>query len=213
MKNSKEPCTLNTSAAELLKEFQSQQIEVLRIPNSRLVDLWQPPPALIYKLNFDGAIFSNNHSSGFGATNRNERGEKSWQLSMQKVPMWVMLKKWKYFPYEGCALCNWAGFRDLILEGDSINVMGKLSIPEMDCSRPGHILQEIKMLVAGLCNGFFSCYRRSDNSVAHSLVKFAKSISNWLCNLDRRFPPPAIEALSFYVNVPLLWMIVIFPLQ
>nr|POF07393.1 hypothetical protein CFP56_37460 [Quercus suber] len=60
----KEPFTLNTSAAELSKEFQSQQIQGLRIPNSGLVDLWRPPPTLIYKLNFDGAIFSNNHSSG-----------------------------------------------------------------------------------------------------------------------------------------------------
>ena len=181
------------------------------MPNSRLVDLWQPPPTLIYKLNFDGAIFSNNHSSGFGATNRNERDEKSWQLSVQKVPMWVMPKKWKYFPYEGCAFCNWAGFHDLILEGDSVNVMSKLSILEMDCSQLGHIFQEIKMLVDGLCNGFFLCVRLSGNSVMHFLVKFAKSISNYVIWI-KDFPPPALKAVSFEVNVSILWTIVVFPL-
>ena len=68
-----EPCILNTRASKFLKEFQSQQIQDLRIPDPRPVDLWQAPPTLIYKLNFDGAIFSNNQSSGFGAIILNDR--------------------------------------------------------------------------------------------------------------------------------------------
>ena len=41
---------------------------------------------------------------------------------------------------------------------------------DMDYSQLGHILQKIKVLVAGLCKGSFSCVRRSGNSVAHSLA-------------------------------------------
>ena len=73
----------------------------------------------------------------------------------------------------------------------------------MYCSRLGHILQEIKMLVADLCNGFFLCVRLSGNSVMHSLVKFAKSISNYVIWI-KDFPLPALEAVSFEVNVSLL---------
>lgn len=35
----------------------------------------QPPPASIFKLNFDAAIFSNLNSSGFGAMIQNEKRE------------------------------------------------------------------------------------------------------------------------------------------
>ena len=44
--------------------------------------------------------------------------------------------------------------------------MSKLSIPDIDCSQLGHIFQEIKMLMVGIRNGFFSRVSRSGNSVS-----------------------------------------------
>ena len=74
---------------------------------------------------------------------------------------------------------------------------------DMDYSQPVHILQEIKMLVASLCKGSFSCVRRSSNSVVHSLAKFAKSISDDVIWIEDP-PLPALEFLFFDVNVYLL---------
>ena len=73
----------------------------------------------------------------------------------------------------------------------------------MDYSQLGHILQEIKMLVASLCKGSFSCVRRSGNSVVHSLAKFANSISDDVIWIEDP-PLPALEVLFFDVNVYLL---------
>ena len=41
------------------------------------------------------------------------------------------------------------------IEGDNINVMSKLSLRGMDYSLLGHILEEIKTLVADLRNNYF----------------------------------------------------------
>lgn len=40
-----------------------------------LVQTWQPPLGLSYKLNFDAAVFADTSSSGFGAIIRNNKGE------------------------------------------------------------------------------------------------------------------------------------------
>ncbi|KAK9993019.1 hypothetical protein SO802_022722 [Lithocarpus litseifolius] len=74
------PCALNRRAADMLKEFQIQQTYIPRIPDPCPVDLWQPPPTHIYKLNFDGAVLSDNLSSGFGAIIRNDRARRGENL-------------------------------------------------------------------------------------------------------------------------------------
>ena len=94
------------------------------------------------------------------------------------------------------------GFYDLIIEGYSINVMSKLFLPNRDYSRLGHILQEIKTLVAGFRKRFFSCVNKSGN---YSLAKFSKSIFDDVIWIEDS-TPLAIEDLFFDVNVSLLWM-------
>ena len=76
--------------------------------------------------------------------------------------------------------------------------MSKLSQPDMDYSQLGHILQEIKTLVASLCKGSLLCVRRSGNLVTHSLAKFTNYISNIIIWIED--PPLALEALFFDVN-------------
>ena len=38
-------------------------------------DTWQPPPQLVFKLNFDAVVFSCLNRFGFGAVIRNDKGE------------------------------------------------------------------------------------------------------------------------------------------
>lgn len=77
-----------------------------------------------------------------------------------------MLKKWKSCRKAVLFYFIKSGFYDLIIEGESMEVMSKLSIPDINYSQLGHIFQEIKMLVVGIRNGFFSRVSQSGNSVS-----------------------------------------------
>ena len=45
-----------------------------------------------------------------------------------------------------------AGFSDLIIEGDNIDVIKAISFARVNCSRLGHIYDDIRCLAAGLCD-------------------------------------------------------------
>ena len=78
----------------------------------------------------------------------------------------------------------------------------KSFLPDMDYSRLGHILQEIKTLVAGFRKSSFSYVSKFGN---YSLAKFVKSIFDDVIWIEDS-PPLVIEDLFFDVNVSLLWM-------
>ena len=87
-----------------------------------------------------------------------------------------------------------AGFSDLIIEGDNAEVMKAISSPRVNCSRLGHIYDDIRCLTAGLRAWSTSWVRRSANGAAHSLAQFAREIENEIVWLEDS-PPPALEAL------------------
>ena len=152
------------------------------------------------KLNFDGVVFSDNLSLNFGAIIRNDRGEVMLALNA-KGPHVRDAEEVKILNCGKVLLfAIETGFYDLIIEGDSNNVISKLFLPNRDYSRLGHILQEIKTLVAGFRKRFFSCVNKSGN---YSLAKFSKSIFDDVIWIEDS-PPLAIEDLFFDVNFSLL---------
>ena len=66
-----------------------------------------------------------------------------------------------------------ASFRELILERDNVNVMKAIMAPCTNRSRLGHIFEDVYYFRAFS----ISHVRRTANSVAHSLAKFAKQIN------------------------------------
>ena len=67
---------LNNWAADFLEEFRIASILMGPAHGGQSSqDTWQPPPPLIFELNFDAALFSAFNSSSFGAVLRNEKGE------------------------------------------------------------------------------------------------------------------------------------------
>ena len=97
-----------------------------------------------------------------------------------------------------------AGFHDLVIEGDNINVRSKTLYAEYGLfTTLAYFVQEIKTLVVGLRRGSFSYVRRSGNSMAHSLTKLVKSIFDDVIWIEDP-PPLALEVLFFDVNIFLL---------
>ena len=63
-------------------------------------------------------------------------------------------------------------------------------------ARLGHISEDIQGMAMGLRYFSVSCVKRNVNSVAHSLVKFARQVDHDLIWLEES-PPPTLDALYF----------------
>ena len=64
----------------------------------------------------------------------------------------------------------------------------------MDGSRLGNVLEDIHWLVRSLRWGSVSCVKRSANTVAHSLARFARNVPDELVWIEDS-PQPTREAL------------------
>lgn len=123
----KEPCWLNKKVLDYLGEFQQTQEQLSTPVRQSSVNMWHPPPASIFKLNFNAAIFADLNSSGFGAIIRNERGEVMVAMSVKGPPVndgeeAKILACWKALEFSIDI-----GFLGLIIEGDNANVMRPIS--------------------------------------------------------------------------------------
>ena len=89
-----------------------------------------------------------------------------------------------------------AGFMDVVLEGDNLSVMRSISLGSANRSRLGHIYEDIQCLATDLRSFSVNFVKRSANTVAHSLARFARNVVDELVWLEES-PPPALEALYF----------------
>ena len=87
-----------------------------------------------------------------------------------------------------------AGFTDLVIEGDNVNVMRAIASNCMDTSRLGTVIEDIHWLVRGLRWCSVSCVKRSANTAAHCLARFARNVSDELVWIED-CPQPAREAV------------------
>ena len=114
------------------------------------VNVWHPPPASVFKLNFDAAIFSDLNSSGVGAMIRNEKGEVMAAMS-PKGPLVGDRKETEILACrKALEFAIDASFSELVIEGDNANVMKSISSTGVNQSRLGHIIEDIQSLAHGL---------------------------------------------------------------
>ena len=79
----REPGWLNKRAEEFLEEYRNAQRVFTPSNVNPSSCLWRAPPAEEFKLNFDAAIFADQHCSGFGAIIRNSAGEVMAGMSVK----------------------------------------------------------------------------------------------------------------------------------
>ncbi|XP_030950713.1 uncharacterized protein LOC115974470 [Quercus lobata] len=102
------------------------------------VNVWHPPPASVFKLNFDAAMI------------RNEKGEVVAAILAKGPPVGdseeaeiLACRKVLEFAID-------ASFSELVNEGDNVNVMKSISSTGVNQSRLGHIIEDILSLAHGL---------------------------------------------------------------
>ena len=87
-----------------------------------------------------------------------------------------------------------AGFEKLVVEGDNAMVMKSISSLRALQSRLGNVYANIQWLAARSRCLSFGCVKRTANTVAHSLARFARLIDEDTVWMEES-PPPAIDAL------------------
>lgn len=68
-----------------------------------------------------------------------------------------------------------AGFSELVIEGDSLNVMRAISASTANNSLLGHIYKDICCYISGLRVVSISWVKRGGNMVSHSLAKYVRN--------------------------------------
>ena len=88
---------------------------------------WQPSEGSFYKLNFDAVVFVDMTASGIGAVFRNDKGEVMAALS-SKGPAEIDSEEAEVLACrKALEFVVEAGFFDLVIEEDNINVMQSIT--------------------------------------------------------------------------------------
>ncbi|XP_075650250.1 uncharacterized protein LOC142620837 [Castanea sativa] len=165
------------------QDFKAQQVdtdEIVRQSSRAEGKRWRPPPVELVKINFDGAVFTNENKSMIGVIIRNDEGLVMASY-LKKIPV----------AYSGCEIETMAaaaalsfaseiGIKRAILEGDSLAVIKALREDASYLSPFGLLLDDVKSLANNFDELSYSRTKREGNQVVPDLAKYAKSISNLL---------------------------------
>uniref|UniRef100_A0A2N9GCE4 RNase H type-1 domain-containing protein n=1 Tax=Fagus sylvatica TaxID=28930 RepID=A0A2N9GCE4_FAGSY len=164
-------------ALELLTEFHQAQDNHSQTTHSNAPSArtkWKPPISGRYKVNFDGAIFAETNEAGLGAIIRNHWGEVMASLC-QRIP----------YPHSVAAVEASAartavnlilelGFREVDIEGDSLEIINALLQNSPCFTLYGHLITDTSIIAQNLNSFQFMHVKRDGNTVAHSLAKRAR---------------------------------------
>jgi len=131
----------------------------------------------MYKLNFDTAVFDDMIALGIDVIIRNDRGQVMVALSSKSHTVVdseeaevLACRKALEFEVD-------AGFSELIVEGDNVNVINSIKSDRVDLSRLGNLYDDIRCMAGCLRSVDFHNIRRCANGVAHYLARYAKHLS------------------------------------
>lgn len=138
------------------------------------------------KVNYDGAIFSEEGRAGLRVVIRNSEGAVIASLS-QQIPLPTTI-----IPVEALAVRRVAtfakeiGIMAAVLKGDSDIVYKDLISLDLSLALHGHIIHDVKQLTTLLTSLRFAHVCRQGNRVAHTLARRASSSPNlnvWMENV------------------------------
>ena len=184
----REPGWLNRRAEEFLAEYRKAQ--VVLTPSNGLSGscVWRAPPSEEFKMNFDTAVFSDQHCSGFGAIIRNSLGEVMAAMSVKGPYVNSSEEAEVMACRRAVEFSREVGFSRLITEGDCLNVMQALFDPTENSLLLGHIFEDIKLNLRGMQVLSLSWVKRSGNMVVHTLEKYARNLVDDLYWIEDTLP-------------------------
>ena len=168
-------------AATYLAEYTAatESTSVVPRPSLELRSLWTPPPAPLFKVNVDSAVFPSQGAMGIRVLIRDEEGQVEAALSKKiMAPLGAVEAEAKAFE-AGILFAKDIGIQEFILEGDSTIIYKA----QCDSSSPPSAVELVIIGMHALCRDFrrveFSHVRRQGNRPVHSLAKHAQSITDF----------------------------------
>ena len=148
-------------------------------------------------MNFDAAIFLDQHCSGFGVIIRNSSGgvmvgmsvKGPYMNSSEEVEVLACQKAMEFL--------REVGFSRVIIEGDCLYVRRTLSVSKKNSSLLGHIYEDIKFNLRGMQILSINWVKRGGKMVAHTLAKHARNLINDLYWIE---DTPSATANALYYD-------------
>ncbi|KAM7523049.1 hypothetical protein LguiA_012951 [Lonicera macranthoides] len=139
---------------------------------------WRSPPASWIKMNFDGACFKEEGAVGLGAIAKNS--DESFlvgQFLMLGANLNAETSE-AMATLEALRLARQLGYSQVIIEGDSRNIIYALEHGGSQLSTIGNIMLEARSIVAGLPDVKFFWVTREGSYVAHLLARQARVLGS-----------------------------------
>ena len=141
---------------------------------------WFPPPIGYVKINFDGAIFSNENKASLGVIIRDSSG-----LALASCSE-ILSKAYTSNEVEAIAVANALsfakdlGFTKAVLKGDSLVVIKALLDEDGYLAPYGLLVEDAKIHSQCFDQLLYSHVKEEGNSVAHCLARYTINIPNFL---------------------------------
>ena len=170
------PARLVSEAEDMLAQFRRVNQTVLGQGDEPVPDKqirWTPPPVESYKANWDAAINLKEKKVGIGVIIRDYQG---WVFAALSKTIQISLDPTMAEAAAALLAVEFSrdsGLQQVILEGDSKNVVLALSETEANLSRYGQIIEDAKVVLCGFRNWEVRHVYRQANMAAHGLAKEA----------------------------------------
>ena len=188
---------IRSKAEVFLQDFKAAKEEDRRVAAAvSRFPRWIPPIPDQFKINFDGAVFSDLDAVGLGVVVRDSRGKVLGAVA-ERIPIpnspaiveALACRRAMIFARE-------LSLPDAIFEGDAELIIKALRAKEVNHPEYGHVIQDSLVLASYFRVCAFSHVRRVSNSVAHFLARHSKSgleLQVWLDSLPDDLAPLVVR--------------------
>ena len=141
---------------------------------------WQPPPADLMKINFNGAVFSSGNATGIGVVIRNNLGQVITSCSQRLSQAYSSTDVEALAAAKAVSFAAEIGITKAVLEGDSFTIMNALSSDRHSLALFGLIINDVKFSAENFDQLHYSHVKRECNILAHCLARHAFDILDFL---------------------------------
>nr|XP_023903889.1 uncharacterized protein LOC112015688 [Quercus suber] len=161
-------------AQDRILETSTCSVGVLQL-RQRPTTVWKAPAQHAYKVNYDGATFTEEGLAGLGVMIHNDQGLIMASLT-QQLPLPVSVTEVEVLAERRVLEVTLElGFDNIVLKGDSEILFKSLETGSNPLAHYGHLTADIQILMSRFSSIILSHVRRHCNGLAHALARRASS--------------------------------------